>query len=68
MSVPARRGSEPTDREIDVLRVWRDLGGDVDETARRFGITRDGVRAHLANVRARAGVRRTWQAVLRYLS
>ena len=67
-SASARPGTEPTARELEVLRAWRDSGGDTAAVARDLGITPDGARAILANVRARAGVRRTWQAVLRYLT
>lgn len=52
-----------------VLAAWRDATGrdKAKATARDLGMTEDGVKAMLANVRARAGVRRTWEAVLRYL-
>lgn len=70
MSVPnssARPGTRPTARELEVLRTWDRLKGDTDLTARELGMTRHGVKALLANVRARAGVRRTWLAVREYL-
>jgi DNA-binding CsgD family transcriptional regulator len=66
-SSSARPGTAATDRELEVLAAWRDLGGDVDEVARELGITRNTVKAHIANARARTNSRRTWQAVLELL-
>jgi len=65
----ARIGTEPTAAELRVLRAWNDADGAhrARAAASTLGMTEDGVEAMLANVRARAGVRRTWQAVLRYL-
>jgi hypothetical protein len=65
----ARPGTQPTRAELRVLAAWKvAVGRDKAEaTARDLGMTTDGVKAMLANVRARAGVQRTWEAVLRYL-
>lgn len=70
MSVPnssARLGSEPTARELEVLRAWDEHGGNQQRIADQLGMTVHGVKALLANVRARAGVSKTWQAARRYL-
>lgn len=63
----AREGTDPTPRELEVLRAWAEYGTARDAAA-SLGITEGGVEKLLANVRARAGVRRTVLAVRRYLS
>jgi DNA-binding CsgD family transcriptional regulator len=68
MSIAPVRGSEPTQRELEVLAAWRDAGGDLDEAGRLLGISRHTVKNELANIRARLGVRKTWQAAVRLLA
>ena len=65
----AREGTQPTRSELRVLAAWKVATGrdKAKATAHDLGMTEDGVKAMLANVRARAGVKRTWEAVLRYL-
>lgn len=66
-SSSARPGTQPTKAELRVLRAWRDARS-ARLAARRLGMTQAGVEAMLANIRARAGVKRTWEAVHIYLS
>ena len=65
----AREGTSPTAAELRILRAWSEAEGPhrARSAAAALNVTEDGIEAMLANVRARAGVRRTWEAVLRYL-
>jgi DNA-binding CsgD family transcriptional regulator len=65
-SPSAREGTTPTDRELQVLRLWRETGT-ATAAAASLGITVDGVRAALSTLRARAGVGTTEEAADRYL-
>lgn len=58
----ARYGTTPTARELEILRTW-DETRNAETAAKRLGISEDGVRRMLANVRARAGVRESADAV-----
>lgn len=68
-NVSARLGTDPTPGEMRALTAWRDaLGANRTKAAALdLGMTESGVDSLLANVRARAGVRSTWEAVVRYL-
>lgn len=68
MSTAPRRGERLTARELEVLETWRECGGNLDAISRALGIAPDTVHGHLANIRAKAGVRRTWQAAVRLLA
>lgn len=59
-------GSSPTARELEMLRLWDELRS-ARAVARRLRVSQSGIEAMLANVRSRAGVRRTQDAVLMYL-
>lgn len=56
-----------SDREREVLIAWRDLDGDLDAVARELGISRNTVRVHLQNARAKTHTRKTWVAVRRLI-
>lgn len=65
-SIVARRGTELTPREREVLlEVWR--RGSVAGAARALGLSRHTVNGHLKNARSRLGVRTTIQAIRRVL-
>ena len=62
----ARPGTQPTSRELEVLQAWA-AEHSAAAAGKALGLSQSGVEAMLANCRARANVKHTWQAALKFL-